>query len=70
MGELEKVFTTLHPWMHNPFKVVDSKFKARVERHLSEYDTNADGVLSFDEFKQLYNVLQAIHDNSVAGTPG
>ena len=41
--------------MHNPFKVADSKFKARVERH-HEY-TNADGVLSFDEFKQLYNVL-------------
>ena len=38
----------------------EASFEARVGRCLSEHDTNADGVLSFDEFKRLYNVIKGV----------
>jgi hypothetical protein len=40
----------------------EASFEARVGRSLSEHDANADGVLSFDEFARLYNVVKGVSD--------
>ena len=59
-AELLSVFRTTLGLGRDADQEDEASFEARVGRCSREHDVNADGVLSFDDFKRLYNAVKGV----------